>query len=360
MPGGDVVDRMDVLIIGGTGLISSEIVRLLVDRGHDLTLYNRGETDADIPDVTTIHGDRTDHSQFEDQLSAIDVDCVIDMYCMTPADAESAVDTFGGRIDQYVFCSTVDVYRSPPETYPITEDHPRMHPEGTRGYAPDKAVCERVFERAHDQGAFDLTTIRPGYTYGEGRGLLTTLGFGLAIVARLRRGDPVVVHGDGTALWGACHRDDVARAFANIVGNEDARGEDYHLTSEEWMPWNQYVRCIADAAGAPDPDLVHVPTDLLCSLVPGDRTAPLERVTQYSFYYDNSKAARDLDFEYTVDWTRGAERVIDHVDWGRGAEQVVEDYDEYAESGIDPDALESRLVEAWNEAREEAVRSMRS
>lgn len=338
---------MDVLIIGGTGLISSEISRLLVDRGVDLTLYNRGETDADVPGVATIHGDRTDYDRFEEQLCAVEVDCVIDMYCMTPADAESAVRAFDGRVDQYVFCSTVDVYRSPPQTYPITEDHSRMQPEGTEGYAPDKAACERIFERAHDRGAFDVTTIRPGYTYGEERGPLTTLGFGFGVVERLRRGDPVVVHGDGTALWGGCHRDDVARAFAETVGNEAVRGEDYHLTSEEWMPWNRYIRCLADAADAPDPDPVHVPTDLLCSLAPDDRTAALRRVTQYSFYYDNSKAARDLDFAYTIDWASGIERVVEH-------------YDEHGESGTDSDPIEDRIVEAWNDAREAAVRSMHS
>ena len=57
---------MRVLIVGGTGLISTAITRFLVERGDDVTLYNRGQTDADIPEgYDTITGNRKDYAAFE-------------------------------------------------------------------------------------------------------------------------------------------------------------------------------------------------------------------------------------------------------------------------------------------------------
>jgi hypothetical protein len=55
---------------------------------------------------------------------------------------------------------------------------------------------------------------------------------------------------------------------------------------------------------------VHVPTDLLLDLLP-ERTVGLERVFQYSQYYDPAKAAWDLGFEHTVTWEQGVRRVTD-------------------------------------------------
>ena len=61
---------MRVLIIGGTGLISTAITRFLIERGDAVTLYNRGQTDADIPEgYNTITGNRKDHATFEAQNS---------------------------------------------------------------------------------------------------------------------------------------------------------------------------------------------------------------------------------------------------------------------------------------------------
>lgn len=336
---------MDVLIIGGTGLISTEITRFLHEAGHTVSVYNRGRSEARIPsDVTVIEGDRTEYERFERRMKAEgSFDCVVDMVCFTPEDARSAVRAFDGNTDQYVFCSTVDVYQSPPEKYPITEEEPRM--QSGEGYAPDKARCERIFEDAHDPRTFPVTIVRPWYTYGEGRGILSTLGFGTEYVDRLRTGKPIVVHGDGTSMWGACHRDDVAGAFANAVGNEAAVGEDYHVTCEEWMTWNQYHRRAADALDAPDPELVHIPTDSLLAAVP-EETETLRRVLQYSLFYDNAKARRDLDFEYTVRWRDGVERVVEWLD----------DRDGVDVSG--PDSLSDRLVDAWRDAESEFVEAV--
>jgi nucleoside-diphosphate-sugar epimerase len=333
---------MDVLLVGGTGVISTGITRQLVEADHDVTVYNRGETDADLPPVDRIRGDRTEYDRFERQVAeAGPFDCVIDMVCYTPDDARSAVRAFDGLTDQYVFCSTVATYRQPAGELPIDESAPRKH-DGD-GYGGLKTDCEEIFQAAHDDGAFAATVLRPGHTYGEGGvrgGLCYTLGWERTeFVDRLRAGEPIVVHGDGTSIWGSTHRDDVARAFVNAVGNEDAHGERYNVASEEPMTWNAYLRAAAQALDAPEPDLVHVPTAILADLVPEDRSELLLRDLQYSLLFDNSKAKADLDYEYTVPWTEGVRRTVSWLD-ERG---------EIADSEVSD--LDDRIVAAWEPVR---------
>ena len=306
---------MRVLIIGGTGLISTAITRVLIGRGDDVTLYNRGQTKADIPErYNTITGNRKDYTAFEAQMTeAGNFDAVIDMIGFVPADIESAIRTFRGRIGQFIFCSTVDVYTKPARCYPIREEAER-EPMPSFPYAYNKAKCERLLEAAYQRGDFPVTIIRPAHTYGEGRGLIHSLGLGGAYYFhRIRNGKPIITHGDGSSLWAACHRDDVGQAFAAAVGNERTFGKGYHTASEEAMTWNQYHQTVAQAMNAPEPELVHIPTDLLFKIAP--KTAEWCRENfQYNNIFDNTAAKTDLNFRYTIPFVEGVRRVIGWLD----------------------------------------------
>jgi len=306
---------MRVLVIGGTGLISTGITRGLVAAGHDVVAFTRGTTDADVPDAVSFHHGDRDRREDLERAAEVDPDCVIDMVCFDPETARVAVETFDGIVDQYVFCSTVDVYRRPPADQPITESALReseTDAEPVSTYAADKAAAEDVFLDAHGD-AFATTVIRPWSTYGDRGPVLHTLGSGSYYLDRIRTGKPVIVHGDGTSLWGSCHRDDVAAAFVAAVGNETAYGEAYHVTSEEPLTWNQYHRRVARVLDAPEPELVHVPTDLLRERLP-DRTDLLVDHLQYTTTFDNAKARRDLEFEYTIDFETGVRRAAETID----------------------------------------------
>ncbi|OVE85838.1 NAD-dependent epimerase/dehydratase family protein [Natronolimnobius baerhuensis] len=332
---------MNVLVIGGTGLISTGIVRQLVEAGHDVTAFHRGETTKPLPDsVEHIYGDRTEYDEFEARMADLEVECVIDMVCFQPADARSAIRAFEGEIEQFIFCSTESVHSRPFESMPVGEDAPRA--PATTDYGANKADCEDLFMDAHHDGAFETTIIRPWSTYGEGGSILHTFGTETYYIDRIRRGKPIVVHGDGSGVWGPCHRDDVARAFVNAVDNERAFGEAYLVTSEENMSWRQYHRRVAEALDAPEPDLVQIPTDILRAVAP-DRTTHLEDFLQYSAVFDNTKAKRDLDFEYTVDWETGVERTVAWLD----------DHDEIQDSDAVP--FDDRLIDAWENARADVL-----
>lgn len=325
---------MKTLIIGGTGLISTAITRELLERGEDVTLYNRGKSEVNFPEgAKFLTGDRRDFSVFEAQMQAAGTfDCVMDMIGYAPDEARSAIRAFQGRVGQYIFCSTVDVYAKPASHYPIREDEAQHPPPWD--YAQNKAVIEALLQEATQAGGFPLTIIRPAHTYGEGRGLVHSFGGSLTYFDRLRKGKPIVVHGDGSSLWGSCHRDDVARTFVQAMGNPRAIGKSYHVTGEEWMPWNAYHARVAEAINAPAPSLVHIPTDLLDRAVP-QRAHICAINFQYNNIFDNTAAREDLDFRYTIPFVEGVRRIVAWLD----------DRDRIPNSDDDP--FDDRVIAAW-------------
>lgn len=327
---------MRVLIIGGTGIISTGITRLLVERGDEVVLYNRGQRTSQVEGgYEVIIGDRKDFDTFEQQMAAVGhFDCVIDMFCFAPTELESAIRAFKGRTDQYVFCSTVDVYTKPATKYPITEDAERQ-PSPDFAYAFNKARCEQILFRAHEAGELAVTSIRPGHTYGEGgNNLIHSLHSGNYYLDRMRRGLPIVVHGDGTSFWPTCHRDDVAGAFVGALGNNRALGRGYHVAGEEWMTWEGYYQGLAEAIGAPAPELVRIPTDFLVRMAP-EKAAWTDWNFKYNNLFDNRAACEDLGFRVVISWVEGARRTIDWL----AANDLLQSCADYP--------FYDRIIEAW-------------
>jgi nucleoside-diphosphate-sugar epimerase len=336
---------MRVLIIGGTGIISTGITRLLIERGDELVLYNRGQRPSLVEgNYTTITGDRKASSQFIAQMEeAGTFDCVIDMICYLPEEAETAIRAFKGRTGQYIFCSTVDVYTKPAAIYPITEAVERR-PSPRFAYAYNKAKSEEALFAAHERGELVVTTIRPGHTYGEGgNNLLHALGKGNYHVDRLKKGQSIIVHGNGTSFWPTCHRDDVAGAFVGAIGNRKAEGRAYHVAGEEWMTWEGYHSGIAEAIGARAPQFVHIPTELLVRMAP-EEAALCELNFNYNNLFDNRAAHEDLGFQVTIPWVDGVRRTIHWLD-ENGQLERSEDFPFY-----------DRIIDTWQQATGRLVR----
>ncbi len=331
---------MEILILGGSGLISTGITAQLMERGDQVTWFNRGQRETLLDEVPpTIKGDRTDLARFEELMAeAGPWDCVIDMICYRPEEATSAVSVFSGRTSHYVFCSTVDVYTKPAESYPITEAAER-EPSPSFPYAYDKAACERILLGAHARGDLPVTIIRPAHTYGEGGRVLHTFGFETYILDRIRRGMPLVVHGDGRSFWSSCHRDDVARAFVAAAADpEGTTGKAYHVTGEEWLTWDRYYQAFAEALDVDCPPLVHIPADLLGTALPERAMWCVENFSHNNIF-DNSAAHRDLGFAYDVTVSEGFRRLVRWLD----EHDEIESADDYP--------FYERLLMAWEGLR---------
>src|SRR5581483_10436258 len=104
---------MKALVIGGTGVIGTGVVRALVARNAEVTVFSRGRrTGAPFPASSHIRGDRHDANAFEGHFSDARYDVVVDLLCFSTEQAESTVRAFGGKCEHLLFCSTVCVYGS--------------------------------------------------------------------------------------------------------------------------------------------------------------------------------------------------------------------------------------------------------
>lgn len=302
---------MKVLIIGGTGLISTGITRLLLERGDDVIHYNRGQRSQQFAgQVTTVTGDRYDHAAFEAQMAELPpCDAVLDMIGYSLEDVESLVRAFGGKTGHLIFCSTVDVYARPASSYPIKESE-SFRPTSW-DYAQKKAACENFLWDWYAREKSPFTVIRPVHTYSESGAVLHTFGGASYHLDRLKKGKPIIVHGDGSSLWSAVHRDDAAVAFVNALGNPSTFGKSYHLPGDECVTWNQYHTRVAEGIGAPPPTFVHIPTDILYPL---DKRAYITAINfQYNNCFDPTAAKTDLGYRYTISVAEGAKQIYMHL-----------------------------------------------
>lgn len=328
---------MNVLILGGTGLISTAITKQLLKRGDSVTHYNRGVTPARFEgEVRVINGNRYDRPAFEEQMKNEGPwDVVIDMICYHPEDAKALGRVVKGKTKQVIFCSTVDVYGKPATELPYTEDEPLG---GVTDYAKNKIVCEELIAEDGKEGRYQTTIIRPACTYGEGGNIIHTFGWESWYLDRLRQGLPVIQFGDGTSVWVWCHVDDCATAFTGACLNEKAFGNAYHATSDELLTWNRSHEIICEAMGWPAPKLIYIPIDLLYEAAP-----EASSISKFNFahnnFYDNSKAKNDLGFTCSVPFSEGCKRTIEHL-------QKIN-----AIKGAETNHLTDDLIGKWNKAK---------
>jgi nucleoside-diphosphate-sugar epimerase len=293
---------MDVLIIGGTGLISAGIVKHLLARGARITLYNRGRRPP-LPGVRHIPGDRADRAAFERTFEGARHDVVIDMICFSPDDADSTIRAFGGRCEQLQFCSTVCTYGARIASRVLVDETFPQAP--ITAYGRDKVECERRFERAAAERRFQVTIVRPSQTYGPGGPLVDQLELDGSTWDRVRRGLPVLCAGDGMGLWQATHRDDCGKLFAYAALNPATYGQAYNATRDEVLTWRDYYRQAAAALGT-RARLIFAPAGWLLRERP-HRFGFLAETTRFHGAYSSAKARAHVPaFQATIGLEEGA------------------------------------------------------
>lgn len=303
---------MRVLILGGTGLISVGIVKHLLARGADVTVFNRGRRDASpLPkSVKTLVGDRNELEIFERRFAGEHFDAVIDMIGFTPGQAMSDVRAFGGRCTHFIFCSTVCTYgiKIPPGVV-IDESFPQ---EPASEYGRNKLACERIVLDAQRGGAFMATVIRPSSTYGPGSPLIDQLEFNPIAWDKVLRGEPVIVADDGLGLWNSTHRDDVGKLFAYAALNARTYGKSYNATTQRVFTWRDYYREAAAALGT-KAKLISMPADWIVAK-DAKRFNLLAEITRYHGPYTSALAMADVpQFTCEIDFVTGAKETLDDM-----------------------------------------------
>lgn len=285
---------MKVLIIGGTGTISSPITKALAkDHTIDLHVLNRGN--KPLPKgVKQIIGDFNDSLTMKKIAESERYDVVINFIIFTVAQAKAQIEIFQGKIKQYIFVSTVATYNH--ETaVTINENHEQFNKYSP--YGQEKAACEQIFLETN---GFPITIVRPSQTYSDNRIPLSVKGNNCySVIYRILNNKPVIVHGDGKSTWHSTHANDFTKGFISLVGNKETLREAYQIVNDEVTTWDMIYLYLYELLEK-EPKIIHITSDFLALSKKYDCRSTLLGDKQYSCIYDTSKI-KTLNPNFTCD-----------------------------------------------------------
>ncbi len=281
---------MDVLIIGGTGTISTAVVEQALAEQHRVSILNRGSRLLPATwqgQVECLVADYRDDAALTQVLGQRHWDVVVQFISYTAEDAARDVAFFRQRTEQFFFISSASAYQKPLQNPVITEETPLSNPYWP--YSAHKAEAERCYLQAWEEEGFPVVLIRPSHTYGPRQIPVPIHGEkgSFAVLRRIQEHKPILVHGDGESLWTITWAADLAVGLVGLWGQKAACGEAFHITSDERLPWRRLLELSAEAVGE-ELILCPVSSAMLVQLRP-DLQGPLLGDKAASVCFDNSK-----------------------------------------------------------------------
>lgn len=284
---------MRVLVLGGTGTISTHTVASLAESGHNVTSFNRSGLGARV-----IVGDRKDRRALEQAISAVQPDVLIDFVCFLPEEAAALAEAAKGRTRHLIFVSSVDAIGFP-QPLPILEGATRL--PGVGAYALAKQACEDLLLAQHDLA---VTVVRPTYSMSDKFVISIFNHQSVALMQRLLSGEPVVLPDGGTSLIHPSDARDTGRMIAAIAGEECTYSKTYTVGSEGVaMPQRDYIALIARTIGAPAPNAVSIPLSEIDRMgIPEAENTVFSNVTRFGLDFAFDRFAADFpSFRWQTD-----------------------------------------------------------
>ena len=309
---------MKALFIGGTGTISTAIVkRLAQDKNWEVWLINRGNRPEAIPEgVNLIKADVNDETDVKEKIKDMRFDVVSEFIGFTPDAVQRDYRLFKDKTDQYIYISSASAYHKPAASYIITEGTTLSNPHWE--YSRNKIACEEYLMDKYRKEGFPVTVVRPSHTYDERNiplGVHGNKGF-WQVIKRIIDEKPVIIQGDGSSLWTVTWNEDFAVGFTGLMGNPHAIGEAFNITSDETLTWDQIYETIAKALGK-ELKPYHVATDFLvaCGDNKGyDLEGALLGDKSVSVVFDNSKLKKIVpEMTTRVPFDKGVRIALDNV-----------------------------------------------
>ena len=275
---------MQTLVMGGTRFNGLHLVQELVRYGHNVTILNRGVTEAAVPrEVRRLYADRKDHQQLKEVLGSEEFDVVFDISAYVLEDVESMVDIFEGRAGHYIFASSTVVYAAS-NILPINEDFPVDSTPRQSDYGRNKLICEDYLVGVYRQRHFPTTSARFSMVFGPDNGIIDRE---QRMFVRLLNGRKILIPGRGTTLGQIGHVDDEARALRMMALNPRTYGEIYNVTGKDYFSDEGYVDTCARAVGV-EPQKVFVPAEIMDESSPATRRPLIQRLAPYIHRWDES------------------------------------------------------------------------
>lgn len=303
-----------VLMLGGPGKIGKGTLQKILNNDYQVAIFKRTTNeDANLQSrVKFYKGSRDSKNDIEYAINDFKPDVIIDYVCFTPEQAEIIAKIIEGRLAQYIFISTCDVYGFPLSRLPMRETDPWRKTNSQ--YAENKRICEEILSFKQHPQNFPITICRPSYSMANDF-VLTAFSRegGKYLIPRLRAGYPVLVPGDGTTLIQPGVALNTGHMVAAMIGKDFTIGKNYTCGHPTFISNDEYIGLFANYLKV-KPNIVHIPTDLLYTLnTPEIQNSILNDITRYNVAF--SMDAFIADFPDFI--------------WEVSLEQAVKDYIEF-------------------------------
>lgn len=303
---------MKVLLLGGTGVLSTDILLECVNRGFETFVLNRGHHSSLIPkEAILIKGNIRNKKEVGEALHNLFFDVVVDFLSVDPCDLKSSFNFFESRCRQYIFISSACVFRRAPEDGILTESSPR--PNWNLPYSINKFECEKYLVKRKNSNC-NYTIIRPYITYGNTRipfGIAPLARYHWTFIARILADKPLFLWDNGKAVCTLTHTTDFAYNFVQLLGNEKSYNEDFNLVGDKSYTWKEMLETLYKVVGK-KPNYISLSTETLAKELPqfkefliGDRSLNAQ--------FDNSKFKSVIsDYQQHVTLEEGIQKTIDY------------------------------------------------
>lgn len=277
---------MKILIFGGSGILSLDVLKECLKRNYTLTCITRGNRDYRLPDgVKIIHGDINYLGDILPQLEN-SYDAVLDFLSFDVQGLKNKLDHISSRCSQYIFVSSSVAYSF--DDVVITENT-RLGNDYW-DYGSNKVRCESFIKEHADDYGIKYTIIRPYITYGKTRipfGIIPVSGEYWSLANRIINHKPILMWDNGQAKCTLTHTEDFAKGFVDLIGNDKSFNEAYHITSGEVLTWKNVLDTIGNVLKT-TPIIFSAPTEKIIQVLP-EYKGVLEGDKARDRIFDNSK-----------------------------------------------------------------------
>lgn len=260
---------MKVLLIGGTGVLSTDIRELSIKKNYEVYILNRGRNKNDniSEKVHFIKGDIRQVEKLKDYFKDKYFDVVVDFLSYCERDIKDTLEIFNNKCNQYIFISSATAYRKTEKGEKITEDYELSNPNWK--YAEGKKECEDYLKINYEKNGQKYTVVRPYVTYSD-----TRIPFAIiphdkqwTLANRILNNKPIVLWDNGVATCTLTSTKDFAVGIVGLFGNEKAYNEAFHITTDYTLTWYEALQYIGKALGK-EVIVANIPSKYIISVMP--------------------------------------------------------------------------------------------
>lgn len=301
---------MRILIMGGTRFIGVYLTLKLVERGHDVVLFNRGNRPAPVKGVQQIHGDRSDPIQLNEKLAGEPFDVIFDNNGRELSDTQPLVERFKDQIHQFIYVSSAGVYLK-------SEQMPHLEGDALDPKSRHRGKFETEAYLAH-QG-IPFTSVRPVYIYGpQNYNPLESWFFDRIVHDR-----PIPIPGAGFHMTQLGHVQDLANAMVATLDNPRAIGQIYNISGDRYVTLKGLAQACAMAAGKSADTLQFVHYDPKAFDFGKRKAFPIRA---QHFFASIDKAKQALDWQPQFDLVSGLKDSFQKDYLALGKDQIDVDF----------------------------------